>query len=201
MAKTQRTFFTSDNHFNHDGIIPRQPRPFKDLDDMNAGMIERWNNTVGPDDTVWCLGDFAYVRDYGWDIEDIYHSLNGHKHLILGNHDEHEEHQKVQDLPWVSQHTLHSIPVKVEGRKPVWFAMCHYALETWRGSTGGTIMVHGHSHGSMNRTIAHRFDVGVDVWDYAPVNAEVLIDLAGNQEFEPQDMHGAPGYYGKSYEF
>jgi calcineurin-like phosphoesterase family protein len=188
-------FFTSDNHFNHDGIIPRQPRPFRDLNDMNAGMIRLWNETVGPDDTVYVLGDFAYDRDYGWSVEDIFHSLNGHKHLIQGNHDEHEQHAKVLDLPWESQQSLTSI--RVNG---TWFTLCHYAMETWRGSSGGTIMLHGHSHGSMNRTIPHRFDVGVDVWDYRPVPAEVFIDLAAGQTFEPQDMHGRPGYHGESYE-
>lgn len=193
------TFFTSDLHFNHDGIIPRQPRPFKDLDDMNQGMIDRWNDTVTDDDTVYVLGDFAYVRDYGWDIETIYHSLNGHKHLVVGNHDEHEQHSKVLDLPWESVSDLLSIHVETNVGSE-WFVLCHYALETWRGAAGGTIMCHGHSHGSMNRTIPHRFDVGVDVWDYRPVYAETLITWAKEQEFEHQDMHGRPGYYGKTYE-
>ena len=34
-------------------------RPVASVPDMNAALIERGNQTVGPDDDVWHLGDFA----------------------------------------------------------------------------------------------------------------------------------------------
>lgn len=46
---------------------------------MTDTMIERWNNVVGEDDTVYHLGDFG---DY-----DIIQKLNGNVNLVLGNYE------------------------------------------------------------------------------------------------------------------
>ena len=60
-------------------------RVFADAREMDAVMIARWNEVVGPDDTVYHLGDFALCPD--WRKREILHSLNGRKILIVGNHD------------------------------------------------------------------------------------------------------------------
>jgi len=52
-------FFTSDTHFGHGGALGLYRRPFASVDVMNEAIVERWNETVGPDDDVWHLGDFA----------------------------------------------------------------------------------------------------------------------------------------------
>ena len=53
------TFFISDTHFGHGGALGLYRRPFSSVAAMNEGLVERWNETVGPDDEVWHLGDFA----------------------------------------------------------------------------------------------------------------------------------------------
>ncbi|WP_258934193.1 hypothetical protein [Nesterenkonia pannonica] len=50
------TFFTSDHHFGHANIIRYCDRPFADVAEMDEAMIDRWNETVSPDDEVWVLG-------------------------------------------------------------------------------------------------------------------------------------------------
>jgi hypothetical protein len=52
-------FFISDTHFGHGGALGLYRRPFASVAAMNEGLMERWNETVGPDDVVWHLGDFA----------------------------------------------------------------------------------------------------------------------------------------------
>ena len=52
-------FFTSDTHFGHGGALGLYRRPFASVAAMNEALVERWNETVGPEDTVWHLGDFA----------------------------------------------------------------------------------------------------------------------------------------------
>lgn len=52
-------FFTSDTHFGHGGALGLYHRPFPSVPAMNAAIVEKWNETVGPDDVVWHLGDFA----------------------------------------------------------------------------------------------------------------------------------------------
>ena len=52
---------------------------------MNKALIERWNDSVHPDDTVWVLGDVALGR-----IDEtlpLVTELNGRKLLLTGNHD------------------------------------------------------------------------------------------------------------------
>jgi len=49
----------------------------------NTMLIEKWNNTVSENNTVFCLGDFAFG-----DIEKLTKQLNGRKILLMGNHDE-----------------------------------------------------------------------------------------------------------------
>lgn len=178
-------YVTSDTHFNHAGIITLSNRPFADVHEMNEAMITAWNDTVHPNDTVWVLGDFAFVNKYGMDVDELFAALVGKKILVRGNHDYHNP--RIFKLPWESQHELTKI--RDNGRRAV---VCHYPLETWDGANKSAIMLHGHSHGNMRRTIPRRFDVGVDAEHsigYAPTNLEYFFSKAAAQTYEPQDHH------------
>ena len=58
---------------------------------MNEALVANWNSVVGPDDHVYHLGDFCFgnVEKWNWCLEGYPYPnrLNGHIHLILGNHD------------------------------------------------------------------------------------------------------------------
>ena len=53
------TWFTADLHFGHANIISYSSRPFADATAMNEALIERWNDSVRMEDSVWLLGDVA----------------------------------------------------------------------------------------------------------------------------------------------
>ena len=55
-------FITSDHHFGHENIIKHCSRPFRNADEMDATMVDRWNEVVGPDDDVYIAGDFSHKR-------------------------------------------------------------------------------------------------------------------------------------------
>ena len=78
-------FFTSDSHFHHTKIIEFCNRPFSSVEEMDEKLIEKWNSVIKPEDTVFHLGDFAWGGSQVWN--DVLNKLNGHIHLILGNHD------------------------------------------------------------------------------------------------------------------
>ena len=61
---------------------------------------------------------------------------------------------------------------------------CHYAMRAWPGSWDGTPALHGHSHGRMPELdILLSFDVGVDVWGYAPIPWEAILSrIAGESQ-------------------
>ena len=54
-----QTYFTSDTHFDDEFAIQYFNRPFQSVDEMNAAMVERWNDVVKNDDLVYHLGDFT----------------------------------------------------------------------------------------------------------------------------------------------
>lgn len=72
-------------HFSHARIIELAGRPFSNVDEMDAELIRRWNETVGPDDVVLHLGDLAL----GPIAESLPMTarLHGRRFLVPGNHD------------------------------------------------------------------------------------------------------------------
>ena len=82
----RKIYFTADTHFGHMFALAKRRRPFPSLEAMDAFLIARWNETVGADDEVYHLGDFAHGEHE--DIGGVVARLNGRLHLVLGNNDE-----------------------------------------------------------------------------------------------------------------
>lgn len=158
------TYFTADTHFGHRAILSMCNRPFSDIDEHDRALIEAWNAVVGPDDTVWHLGDFAY-RASPQQTRRIFDQLNGEKHLVVGNHDFKNETKR---LGWSSISELTEVTVDNQV-----FVLCHYGLRTWRNMRRGAIHLFGHSHGRLPGT-SQCIDVGVDPMGFVPVNVDVI---------------------------
>lgn len=77
-------YLSSDPHFGHAKDFLWRPRGFSSVEEMNEGIIERWNLIVEPDDDVYLLGDVIMG-----DISNLNYvrRLNGNLHIIYGNHD------------------------------------------------------------------------------------------------------------------
>lgn len=155
-------FFTSDTHFGHGGALGLFRRPFASVADMDAAMIAGWNEAVGPEDEVWHLGDFAIGRSEA-EIARILARLAGRKHLVAGNNDT----AATQNLgDWAS-----ITPYAELEQGGALLILCHYPFRSWRGMAKGSINLHGHCHGKL-QGLPRQFDVGVDVWGFAPVTLE-----------------------------
>jgi calcineurin-like phosphoesterase family protein len=132
---------------------------------MNEGLVERWNETVGPDDEIWHLGDFA-IRQRPAVVAEILARLRGRKHLLTGNNDP----PATTDLDgWESVQPYAEITV--DG---VSLVLCHYPFRSWRGMDKGWVNLHGHSHGRLKPQL-RQFDVGVDVWGFRPVTLPTIL--------------------------
>ena len=79
-------FVTADLHFNHVNIIKYCNRPFSDVKEMDQCLRDNWNSRINRRDTVYVVGDFAFVKSVNHLI-DIRRGLNGNIHLVRGNHD------------------------------------------------------------------------------------------------------------------
>ena len=187
-------FFTSDLHFGHANIIRYSGRPFRDVDDMNAALVDRWNAVVGVDDTVWVLGDVALGKIA--DTLPLVGLLHGRKVLIAGNHDRCWAGHSAKHRPerWVVRYldagfsavSQGTVETMVGGRRVL---VSHFPYTgdshdsdryaSHRPTDDGSVLLHGHVHEKW-RTNGRQINVGVDVWDYAPVPETTLVSLIEN---------------------
>jgi calcineurin-like phosphoesterase family protein len=187
-------WFTADLHFGHENIIRYCRRPFADVADMNESLIERWNERVDDDDEVWVLGDVAMGR-----IDEslgLVGRLRGSKVLVTGNHDRCWPRHPRQPHEWEARYRdagfatiLHGTVETTVGDEPVLAGHFPYEGDSHdddrftqeRPADHGRWLLHGHVH---TRWKVHdrQINVGVDVWDYAPVAEDTIatcIEQAG----------------------
>jgi calcineurin-like phosphoesterase family protein len=167
------TFFSSDQHFGHFNIIRLSHRPFASLDEMNEVMIAKWNVKVMADDTIYILGDLFFRSAT---VEPILKRLNGHKHLVLGNHDH----------SWTGRVRLGDYFESVQTMKEIDFGgtpatLCHYPMLSYPQARRG-YMIYGHIHNNTGDDywplIMRRprlLNAGVDVNGFEPVTFEELV--------------------------
>lgn len=150
-------------------------------------MIRRWNEVVGPDDTVYHLGDFTL----GPNIMRYVAHLNGNIRVIPGGHDERWLKKYDGSLP--SLEVLDRLVIIKESGYTV--TLCHYPLLSWERSHYGMPHLHGHCHGTIGRMrpsgdkqlppgqkVGWRIDVGVDCWDFYPVSWFTVLNLIKEDE-------------------
>lgn len=171
-----RILFTADTHWAHRAVLGSRlglNRPFATIEEHDDALIARWNAAVGPDDTLWHLGDFCHRCSEARAIS-IFARLNGRKFLVRGNHD-----RIGVRLPWdgpVVDVAHVRVPLPDGTAQGVWCS--RYVHRVWPGLHRGDIHLYGHSHGTLPGTGAST-DVGVDCFGFRPVGLdEILARLA-----------------------
>lgn len=167
----QNVFFTSDPHFCHKNIIEYCNRPFKDVDEMNATLIENWNRIITDNDIVFLGGDFCFSGIKTWCY--LLDRLNGKKYLTIGNHDKNIPESKFLDIQ-------HRFDIRIIGDEEISFegqriTVDHYPLISWFQSHRGSWNLHGHVHGGLvnsDITTPNQLDIGVDVHNFTPLSYE-----------------------------
>lgn len=119
----------------------------------DSAVVRNWNQAVGPDDTVWMLGDVSN-HDLQTTVS-LLRQLNGRKRLVVGNHDLHFLHSSDfrRLFAEIRDYKEQRLP---DGRKLV---LCHYPMWSWNGRYAGNPMFHGHVHDTQDWTSlvqAHR---------------------------------------------
>jgi calcineurin-like phosphoesterase family protein len=163
-----KTFIISDLHFGHEKmytVFGVRPENFNEL------IIERWNKTVGENDTVLFLGDLA-IESADATIKHCA-QLKGKKYMILGNHDH---------------------------RSPTWYDKCGFTVidpiyKRFVNSAGefktlithepvanlpdGWYNIHGHIHLGMHREYEltdRHYNVSCEVVDYTPIQIFTILN-------------------------
>lgn len=196
-------FFTADLHLGHRNIARYEPERARaagvavldgPADDetqsrLDTFLIDRWNEVVGPDDEVWLLGDACMGR-LDRTIESL-RRLLGRIILVPGNHDRvwAGDHRRVQ---WWDRYLGAGVDEIVDGTTSLELAdgtvvdADHFPYEgdsraedryvDWRPLDRGRVLLHGHVHSSWC-TNGRMINVGVDVWDFAPISEQRIIEL------------------------
>ena len=190
-------FFTSDLHFWHRNVITYCQRPFKDVYHMHEVLIANWNATVGEDDLVYILGDFAFGSLAK--IAVITQRLSGRKILVRGNHD---DRRVLQQNNWAAvgfERVFDSAPegVALETAPGLIVRLSHYPYVGAGDSTTverfperrcvdkGGWLLHGHCHGCLGQVRDRMVDVGVDadpLKTYAPIPLSRILQIIGYEQ-------------------
>ena len=178
-----KTFFSSDYHLGHANIIKYDKRPFKNVSEMNAAIIDNHNSVVSPKDEFYFIGDFAFSKN----PDDIYRwmkQLNGIKYFIKGNHD-HTLTRKIYSQYGTFLGDMAEIYVNGQ-----LITLNHYSMRVWNKSHHGAWHLYGHSHHSLPEDPnSLSFDVGINGWDYFPISFEQVSEKMATKNFKPIDHH------------
>jgi len=198
LNKGQQLFFTSDTHYNHknicrgvtdwrleDGSVPvSQTRDFRDLDEMNATIVNNINSVVGQDDILihlgdWSFGGFDSIKEFRDRIvcKNIY--------LLYGNHDHHIENNRegIQGIfTKTSQYQMLTVEVenKLAAKSKYEFVLMHYPICSWHNMNKGRFHLFGHVHLPPHQKVmaGRAMDVGMDGNNLTPYSlSEVLKTL------------------------
>ena len=166
-------FFISDTHFGHRSIIRLAQRPFSSVEEMDAALIERWNETVAPGDTVYHLGDFCYRNARS--LADYRSKLNGGIRLVQGNHDTLSDEDRAQ-----FETISHIEQIKLDGRE---LFLCHYPMREWNRCWRGAWHLFGHVHGRLDHAPhGYSLDVGADAHDFRPWTLEEIASVMDRRD-------------------
>lgn len=133
---------------------------------MDETILERFNDTLKPDDLLYHLGDVAWST---YDLGKFFGRLRTKNiQLILGNHDKHKPSEYRKYFQWVGDIKR----VTVCGQSIV---LCHYPIRSWLGIGHGSLHLYGHCHGTIP-SLGRSMDVGVDTNYFKPYDAEDIVN-------------------------
>lgn len=201
-------FFTSDHHFGHTNILKYEDAMrrnahggrFQTVEEMDEYLIDQWNATVSPGDTVYHLGDLSYKLNT---IEQVLPFLNGSVTLVVGNHDpffkrlhcavprmRREAREEALQAGFAGLHIEHFLDIAGIGL----VQLSHFPYKPpkdapeydqryleLRPKPGKEVaLLHGHVHSQWHHQtypgLPPMINVGVEMWKMRPVSEAQLVE-------------------------
>jgi calcineurin-like phosphoesterase family protein len=197
-------YIASDIHLGHFNILKYCPErnviPYDgireithaDVSAMNELIITNWNSIITTEDTVFILGDF--LMGIVANSIPLIRRLNGSKILIRGNHDKTlskliKNDSSLSDL-FESVHDYYEYFHMHDGKNRM-ICMSHFPMRHWHGQNAGSIMLHGHLHGSPCDVPGRIKDVGIDTNNLRPyLLDDVVAEMMKIESFEEHHKEG-----------
>ena len=193
-----KSYFISDYHIGHANVMRFDERPFDNLDDMEKKLIEKWNNKVTNEDTVYCLGDMFWCDDKK--AHEILKALKGKKILIPGNHTKGIKDAKNRKM---FEHISDYIEEHIDGKQII---MSHYPIFSWKGMRYGSIHLYGHLHNTEEQRMYEQhiknlrsqnincdaYNVGCSMpyMNYEPQDLDTILEKA--EKYYKNIFHSSP---------
>lgn len=191
-------WFWSDLHLGQKCLRWPEPlfkkRGFATLEEHDETILNNWNAKVGPNDTIFILGDIIFGEGAFFKLVEFFNKAQFKTcYLMFGNH-----HAGTKQLFESLPENIYNVNEKAD--KQVIFVpnyleafvngqpivMSHYTLASFNGAGKGSWMVAGHSHGSLKNSELGKIlyksktiDVGVENFS-SPVSFKDLKEYFQN---------------------
>lgn len=179
-----KTWVTADPHFGHANICKftnydgSKMRPWDNVDEMDAALINNWNEVVSDNDRVYLLGDVTFSAA---NMKRYIPQLKGRICLVPGNH-EPTKMRKYFDL-------FDDVRGYVQKKG---FIMSHIPLHP--GSLGRWgLNIHGHTHNNRvhrddGTTDPRYFCASVEQTNYYPVELTQILEWCKRRVSNPNQL-------------
>lgn len=152
-------YMIADLHLGHENVA--KWRGFQSIEEHDQLIIDNWNKTVNPTDTVWILGDCVLG---GVDNVDKLGLLNGRKKIVMGNHDTQPSERYLQHVERL--YGAYSLKNYMLTHIPI------HPLEFPRFAGN----IHGHLHATKMDDLRY-FCVSCEQVNYTPMLFHDIIDI------------------------
>lgn len=211
-------WFTSDTHYGHKNIVRgvsewgkeeelesihsiQRTRDFDTVKEHNQVLVDSFNGLIKENDILYHLGDWSF-GEFDNILEFRKRLKCKNIHFIYGNHDHHIENNKGGSQGYFSS-VQHYKELKINNNH---FILSHYAMRVWNKSHRGSIMLYGHSHGTLDEMKPEfanptwigddyfiknyrTMDVGVDTHDLYPYHLDEILLLMKGKEISMEVDH------------
>ena len=169
-------FFIADTHFGHENALAFDNRPFRTIEEHDKALIENWNNAVSRNDEVFILGDISWHN--ATRTNEIVSSLNGVKHLIVGNHD--KKLLKNREFQSLFIEITDYKELSLSDKKGI--VLSHYPIPCFNHHYYGWYHLYGHVHISFEWNMMERVKYEMEILYDKPCrmyNCGAMIDYIG----------------------
>lgn len=159
-------YIIADTHFGDDNIKIFENRKVSDNE-----IIDRWNEVVNEDDTIYVLGDFAISNKRY--VSEILERLKGYKILVKGNHD----CLSYKDYLHTGFDEVYFHPIIVDD----FWIMSHEPLYMNNSMPYANIFGHVHANPIYKDYSNHHFCVCVERINYTPIPFDDIKGIVTSQ--------------------
>lgn len=157
-------YFMSDLHLGHKNILAYDHRPFETVEEMDESILSELGK-IGPEDIVVDLGDMFWEMKSERCKEILDNIKPKAFYKCVGNHDKDTFYFGMQaTLVKCFTQLSDIIDFRITyGGKNYKVTCCHYPILDWNHKFRGGIMVHGHTHGTVDEYNNSKPDLRIDV--------------------------------------